>query len=156
MQSQRSVSNRFQEANTKALFLEAITRGHLKIVELFLDKGVKINHRYNYTSSRALYHENTCTFGMAAICHAVQFPAIYQLILDKGVRINARSFVTLVLRTEVARSGTEEITDMLRERGYLVETPEECQLYKHNMPIHAATKEGNNNEARSWRIVALT
>lgn len=141
----------------KAPFLEAITRGHLEIVELFLDKGIKINHRDKYTfSGRLLYHQNTCTLGMAALCHAVRFPAIFRLILDRGVRINARSVVALVLRTEIARSGTKEITDMLRERDYLVETPEECQLYRCNMPIHAATQEGNDNEARPLRIIALT
>ncbi|ODM19465.1 hypothetical protein SI65_04449 [Aspergillus cristatus] len=135
-------------------FLEAITRGNMDIVELFLEKGIKINHRDRYTfSGRPLYHENTCTLGMAALCHAVRFPAIFRLILDKGVRINARSLVALVLRTEIARSGTKEITNMLRGRGYLVETPEECQLYRCNMPIHGATQDG---ETRPLRIIALT
>lgn len=101
----------------KVPFLEAITRGHLEIVELFLDKGVKINHRDKYTfSGRPLYYQNTCTLGMAALCHAVPSPSIFQLILDRGVRINARLVVALVLRTEVARSGTKKITDILRER----------------------------------------
>ncbi|BCR90407.1 uncharacterized protein ACHE_60293A [Aspergillus chevalieri] len=135
-------------------FLEAITRGNMDIVELFLEKGIKINHRDKYEfSGRPLYYENTCTLGMAALCHAVRFPAIFRLILDKGVRINARSLVALVLRTEIARSGTKEITNILRGRGYLVETPEECQLYRCNMPIHETSQDG---ESRLLRIIALT
>lgn len=52
-------------------------------------------------------------------------------VVTGKVYIHVRSTGALVLRTELARSGTPELTKRLLENGYLLESPEECLLYRH-------------------------
>lgn len=109
-------------------------QGHKDIVEVLLDKEVKLTHQDCYTvSGRRVYKEDSrCALGPAALCQAVQFPSIFRLLLDRGATLSRpRSTVSLVLRTEIERSGSKEIADMLLEKGYLIETPEDFQSMNH-------------------------
>lgn len=124
-------------------FLEAVSRGHADIVQLLLDRGaeVSLKNQGEYTLfDRPL---DMCTIGMAALCYAVKYPPIFRLLLDRGVHINPKCTAAIVLRTEIARSD-KDLTDLLREKGYLIETPEEAQAYKRKPSLSAADRAANN------------
>lgn len=112
--------------------LEAVSRNHADIVQLFLDRGRKLNLKGRGHFSffgRRMFDKDLCPIGMVALCHAIKTPSIFRLLLDRGIYINPESVATIVLRTEIARSGSKELSDILREKGYLVETPEEHHAY---------------------------
>ncbi|ODM19455.1 hypothetical protein SI65_04439 [Aspergillus cristatus] len=128
----------------KSPLLEAVSRDNADIVQLLLDRGVKINlkgHGHFAFLGRRMFDKDLCPIGMVALCHAIETPSMFRLLLDRGVHINHESTAAIVLRTEIARSGSNELSDILREKGYLVEKPEEHQAY---ISLSAANPEADN------------
>lgn len=129
--------------------LEAVPRNHADIVQLFLDRGRNFklkNHGHFSFFGRRMFYKDLCSIGMVALFHVIKTPSIFRLLLDRGIYISSESTATIVLRTENARSGSKELSGMLREKSYLVETPEEHHAYTS---LSAGVPEADNLQSIS-------